>query len=199
MRTQRGFVGVLIAIILGVIVLGGGAYFVTHQQATSESVSQNETVSDTSADAQINQNVTPATPLLASTMFVTPKGTPTLRPPQNWTSNVSSDGPSGSAAVTFVDPENADNNLGVVINSRTSDFTIDSDLYAVSTLITSKKGGKIVSTHKTENGYVFEARFPSINRYGRFIRIVSATKIYFISESATESDLSLYSPLFDQA
>ena len=38
MNTQRGFVGVgvLIAIILGVVVLGGGAYFVMQQQAPSQ-------------------------------------------------------------------------------------------------------------------------------------------------------------------
>lgn len=42
MKTQRGFVSaaVLIAIVLGLIVIGGGAYFVKHQNPTSET-SQN--------------------------------------------------------------------------------------------------------------------------------------------------------------
>ena len=43
MHNQRGFVGVgvLIAIILGIVVLGGGAYYVVQQQAPTQTASEN--------------------------------------------------------------------------------------------------------------------------------------------------------------
>ena len=43
MHNQRGFigVGVLIAILVGLVVLGGGAYFVVQQQAPSQTASDN--------------------------------------------------------------------------------------------------------------------------------------------------------------
>jgi len=39
--TQRGFVGlpILIVILLGIVVLGGGAYFIVYQQSPSQTVS----------------------------------------------------------------------------------------------------------------------------------------------------------------
>jgi len=43
MKTQRGFVSaaVLIAIVLGLIVIGGGAYYVVNQQSTAQTPSEN--------------------------------------------------------------------------------------------------------------------------------------------------------------
>src|SRR3989344_3731959 len=44
MHNQRGFIGigVLIAILVGVSILGGGAYYLVEQQTSSQTASQNE-------------------------------------------------------------------------------------------------------------------------------------------------------------
>ena len=67
MQNQRGFVGVgvLIAIVLGVIVVGGGAYFVMHQQAPSQPSTNNfdntQTLPTTNNQTQKQTSPGPAT------------------------------------------------------------------------------------------------------------------------------------------
>ena len=62
MRKQHGFIGVgfLVAIILGAVVLGGGAYFVVSQQSTSQTVSENvdsmQTLPATNTQTQATTN-----------------------------------------------------------------------------------------------------------------------------------------------
>ncbi|HCI04471.1 TPA: hypothetical protein DEW47_00610 [Patescibacteria group bacterium] len=76
MHNQRGFIGVgiLIAIVLGLIVVGGGAYFVMQQNSLSPTPSENnlDTLPTTSsqttgttanpAPTQTSQNISPAAP-----------------------------------------------------------------------------------------------------------------------------------------
>ncbi|MEI7720061.1 MAG: hypothetical protein WCI89_02545 [bacterium] len=62
MQNQRGFVGVgiLIAIVLGLIVLGGGAYYVIHQQSSSSALSDNTLDNSQTLPTKNNQAQTTA-------------------------------------------------------------------------------------------------------------------------------------------
>src|SRR5882672_5770087 len=67
MKTQRGFVSAafLIAIVLGLIVVGGGAYYVMHQQSPSPTLSDNtldnsQTLPTTNTQATTNTTAQPA-------------------------------------------------------------------------------------------------------------------------------------------
>src|SRR3989344_220750 len=68
MKTQQGFIGlpVLIAILLGVTVFGGGAYFVVQQKSASQATSEIPdtiipTNTQTTVDTQTTQNTQPKT------------------------------------------------------------------------------------------------------------------------------------------
>lgn len=68
MKNQKGFIGlpVLIAIILGIVILGGGAYLVTHQNATpkiSLAPDQTNTAENTqtTTNANVQDQATPQT------------------------------------------------------------------------------------------------------------------------------------------
>lgn len=135
---------------------------------------------------------------LASSVYVTPKGTPTLRPPQNWTSTVFLDGILGGTIVTFKNPIDSANSLGVTINTKSSNYTTDSDIKSTTASIT-LEGGQVLSTTKTANGYIIDAKYQSTNRHNKFVMIETASKLYFIGGSSLESDWNTFSPLFDQA
>lgn len=300
--TSRGFIPVLIAILVGLVVLGGSAYFAMRQQPTPEPTPQNEITVNTDSNAQVKQNTAPAatqtqtnnsvkttvqtppkttlpapapvsntvapsttctytsntgvaktataaqasTPescqtvcvnirnevfgpsdsgvcefkrstggdyiyniqpssgaastnlTLASSVFATPKGTLTLKFPQNWTPTVVVDGSLGTTIVTSTNPNDHSDTLSLAINTRPSDYTTDSDINSSTASITSK-GGQILSTAKTSNGYVMEARFQSTGRHTKLVRIETASNIYLVSESAAEGDWNTYSSFFTQA
>lgn len=68
MQNQRGFIGVglLISIVLGLIVVGGGAYYVAKQRSTSQTTSDNfdnaqTTTTTTNTQIQTNQQTTKQT------------------------------------------------------------------------------------------------------------------------------------------
>lgn len=108
------------------------------------------------------------------------------------------DGTLGATIVTFENPNDHSDTLGLAINTRPSDYTTDSDITSTSASIVSK-GGQILSTNKTTNGYILEVKYQSTNRHNKLVRIETATKIYYLAESSTESDWSTYSALFDQS
>src|SRR5665213_2128127 len=71
MQTQRGFIGLaaLIAIVLGLIVIGGGAYYVMHQQSSSPTPSDNSldnTQTLPTTNTQSNTQATNNTPSVSS-------------------------------------------------------------------------------------------------------------------------------------
>jgi len=135
---------------------------------------------------------------LAGSVFVTPHGTYTLKFPQNWTPVVVVDGTLGTTIITSQNPSDPSDTLSLAINARPSDYTTDSDVTSSSASVNSK-GGHILATTKTANGYVMEASYQSTGRHTKLVRIETATKIYLLSESSAEGDWSAYSSFFDQA
>jgi len=100
MQNQRGFVGVgvLIAIILGIVVLGGGAYYVVQQQAPTQTATENfdnlqqlpitnnqpQTKTTTNAPAQTTPTQNPA-PVASKITITAPATGATLQADQQTT------------------------------------------------------------------------------------------------------------------
>jgi hypothetical protein len=114
MQTQRGFIGVglLIAIVLGVIVLGGGAYFVMQQNSPlptpTENNLDNSQILPTNSQQQTQTNQQPTAPKTS----VTPPSamnTPVALPAQSSGRIVQIEGPfqgvEGSLHITAVSPD----------------------------------------------------------------------------------------------
>src|SRR3989344_1144225 len=79
-----------LVIILGLAILGAMGY------TAIKSSTPTALTTPSTTNVPLSSNT-----LLAPSVFVTPKGTPTLRPPQNWTQTVFLDGVSGGTIVIF--------------------------------------------------------------------------------------------------
>lgn len=79
MKNQRGFVGVwvLIAIVLGLIVVGGGTYYIVQQQSPSQTTSEN---SDNVQTLPTTNNQTQTTETTANTAAQTSQNTTNTKP-----------------------------------------------------------------------------------------------------------------------
>ncbi len=135
---------------------------------------------------------------LSSSVFVTPKGTKTLKFPQNWTPAVVVDSSSGTTVVTSKNPSDPSATLSLVITARTADYTTDADITKTTGDVTTN-GGTIVSTTRTGNGYITEATFQATGRHTRLVRIETTAKIYYLAESSTEGGWSTYGPFYNTA
>jgi len=170
-----------------------------------ESVIANTEIEDTSSisdksDSDLVETVV-EDPTLNPSVYVTPKGTSLLMPPYNWKPTVIFDFPSKPAAtVIFVNPNNEEETLGVILVPALKGYDLDEDRRETEDEFISS-GGFITESHHTtlnnRSGYIVEAQFSKTGRYMRIIAISTETKNYLISGSSLIEDWDAYSSLYN--
>lgn len=168
MQNQRGFISVLIAILLGVIVLGGGVYFVMQQKSASQTTSNipDATIpTNIQAPAQINTNT--------QTTQNPQTKTETQQPPKQEVKTnagaVTTDS-SGSASLMSVKKVAA----GFILNWFSSEKTLPLSVTTQTQAADPKNISLCMSLVDTNNVSVTETDCWPLNQYGTWSAMTSS-------------------------
>jgi len=192
---SRGFISLalILAIVIGVAVLGGAGWYATRHPSSTAPLTTSNNLSNN---------------ILESTVYVTPEGAETLRPPKGWAAQVAADIKFDHKVIVLFSPPDATSNSDsfqtpfLQLSMYVGGNALPLDYYVQAT--TEQHGEKEVSrkniTIEGIPGYEIETKITNSGEptyHGKYVILANGAQVYLLAAFAKEAEWGTYGPLFD--